>query len=409
MGLWIQKYGGTSVASAERIRSVAARVARAKREGLDLVVVVSAMGSATDDLISLAHAVSKHPNHREMDMLLSTGERVSMALLSMALSDLGIEAQSFTGSQTGIITSSSHRRARIKKILGDRIRQSLTEGKVPIVAGFQGVSESKEITTLGRGGSDTTAVALAVALKADGCDIFTDVDGVFAVDPRLSQKESAWEEIPYDLMVELACLGAGVLHPRCVELAKKYGILLRVRNSLKSESRIPLGTTIVSRKVFKMESMKVAGVTADTEKAWISVEMMRPTVVGALWDRVLASGLTLVSPVFSESKVDFFSDVDSFEDWERILGILTQDGFVKSFRLESEWVPLSVVGDCFSTEATGLAKVFQCLADASVPSGRGSASALSVTVAVPKAKAEDGVKALHQAFFGESANAKGLL
>jgi aspartate kinase len=203
VNLLVQKYGGTSVGSPERIQAVADRVARAKREGKSLVVVVSAMGDTTDELIELAHRISKNPHPREMDMLLTVGERISMALLSMALADRGVPAVSLTGSQTGIITDTGHRRARIRRILGDRVRAALAENKVVIVAGFQGVSEAKEITTLGRGGSDTTAVALASVLGAEACEIFTDVDGVFSADPRIVPEAQLWKRIPHDLMVEI--------------------------------------------------------------------------------------------------------------------------------------------------------------------------------------------------------------
>jgi aspartate kinase len=215
----VQKYGGTSVGSPERILAVAQRIAYCREQTRGLVVVVSAMGHTTDELIDLAQKVSQNPPRREMDMLLSTGERISMALLSMALSDLGVPAISFTGSQSGIITDGSHRRARIKRILGDRIREAVEAGKVAIVAGFQGVSEQKEITTLGRGGSDTTAVALAAALDADVCEIYTDVDGVFSADPRKVSGAKHLTSLSHDLMVELASRWAGVLHPRSVEVA----------------------------------------------------------------------------------------------------------------------------------------------------------------------------------------------
>ncbi|NBU21741.1 aspartate kinase, partial [bacterium] len=207
MSLIVQKFGGTSVGSPERIQKVAERIAHAHQAGNQLVVVVSAMGHTTDELIELAHEVSRQPPHREMDMLLSAGERISMALLSMALADCKVPALSLTGSQTGIITDSSHRRARIQRILGDRVRTALGDGKVVIVAGFQGVSETREITTLGRGGSDTTAVALAAALQAEKCEIYTDVDGVFSADPRLVEDAKVWNQIPHDLMVELATRG----------------------------------------------------------------------------------------------------------------------------------------------------------------------------------------------------------
>ena len=234
MALVVQKYGGTSVGTPERILAVAQRIARTRAQGHGLVVVVSAMGQSTDELIELAHRVSKDPPHREMDMLLTAGERISMALLSMALADLEVPALSFTGSQSGIITTASHRRARIQRILGDRVRAALADDKVAIVAGFQGVSESKEITTLGRGGSDTTAVALAAALGAERCEIYTDVDGVYSADPRIvPATRGSGPRISHAHMVETGDAGGGgFLHPRSVELAKQFGVPLWVKNSL---------------------------------------------------------------------------------------------------------------------------------------------------------------------------------
>ena len=401
MSLIVQKFGGTSVGSPERIQKVAKRIAHAHQAGDQLVVVVSAMGHSTDELIELAHAVSKQPPHREMDMLLSAGERISMALLSMALADCKVPALSLTGSQTGIITDASHRRARIQRILGDRVRAALSDGKVVIVAGFQGVSENREITTLGRGGSDTTAVALAAALRADRCEIYTDVDGVFSADPRLVEDAQVWDQIPHDLMVELATRGAGVLHPRSVELAKQFGVQLVVKNSLK-ESR---GTVVVSRLAESqqkkgMEEFAVVGVSADTNKMFIELELTRPTVVGALWDQAAHSHLSVIAPVFSKSTVCFYSDSDAEGEWKKILEHLSTEGYVKEFNLRPEIVPLSVVGDRFSQDGLALAQVLDCLARVQVEVVLGSASALAITVGVAKSQVEQGVHALHSEFMG---------
>jgi aspartate kinase len=401
MSLIVQKFGGTSVGSPERIQKVAERIAHAHQAGNQLVVVVSAMGHTTDELIELAHEVSRQPPHREMDMLLSAGERISMALLSMALADCKVPALSLTGSQTGIITDSSHRRARIQRILGDRVRTALGDGKVVIVAGFQGVSETREITTLGRGGSDTTAVALAAALQAEKCEIYTDVDGVFSADPRLVEDAKVWNQIPHDLMVELATRGAGVLHPRSVELAKQFGVQLVVKNSLK-ESR---GTRVVSRlsdnqQKKGMEEFAIVGVTADTNKMFIEVELARSTVVGALWDQAAHSHLSVVAPFFSKNTVSFYSDLDAEGEWKKILEHLGTEGFVKDFHLRSDVVPLSVVGDRFSQDGLALAQVLDCLARAQVDVLIGSASALAITVGVAKSQVEQGLRTLHSEFLG---------
>src|SRR6267154_3977218 len=231
VGLLVQKFGGTSVADPDRIRAVADHLVRTRRDGSDVVAVVSAMGKTTDDLVRLANDVTRSPGGREMDMLLTSGERISMALLSMAVEDLGQPAVSCTGSQAGILTDTEHGKAKIIEVRGDRIREALADGKVAIVAGFQGVSTARDITTLGRGGSDTTAVALAAALGADACEIYTDVDGVFTADPRIVAGARRIPRISYEEMLEMAACGARILHLRCVEYARRYGIPIHVRSS----------------------------------------------------------------------------------------------------------------------------------------------------------------------------------
>jgi len=390
MGLIVQKYGGTSVGSPARIKNIADRISRKRDEGNQLVVVVSAMGDTTDELIGLARNVSKNPSHREMDMLLTAGERISMALLSMALADRGVPAISFTGSQTGIITDGSHRSARIKKILGDRVRKAIAEKKVAIVAGFQGVSETKEITTLGRGGSDTTAVALASALGAESCEIYTDVDGVFSADPRVVAVAKLWPCVSHDVMVEMATRGAGVLHPRSVELAKQYDVPLIVLNSLSEK----LGTKVVSMK--GMEEFNVTGVTADKGKILVTVELMRPTVLSALFQCSSESHLTIVSPIFSEGVIKFFTDAESEMEWRKHFEELKAQGFLKSSTIDPLLVPVSVVGNRFSQDGGALNTVIDILSKEEIPVSIGVASALAITVAVPRTKAEDAVKVLHR-------------
>ncbi len=394
MALIVQKYGGTSVGTPERICAVADRIAQAKRQGDDLIVVVSAMGQSTDELIDLAHQVSKQPPAREMDMLLTTGERISMALLSMALWDRKVAAVSLTGSQSGIITHGAHRRARIKRILGDRVRASLTEGKVTIVAGFQGVSETKEITTLGRGGSDTTAVALAAALGASRCEIYTDVDGVYSADPRIVPNARFLPKISHDLMVELATRGAGVLHPRSVELAKQYGVSLCVRNSLNSKE----GTEVTTQ---GMEEYQVVGVTSDSGKSLLTVELSRSTVLGALWDAAAKAHLSIVAPQFLDGKVQCFVDQDAQGEWQKCLGELQTGGFIKRYWLDTQQVPVSVVGDRFSQDGAALRDVIEVLAEKGILVTIGAASALAVTVAVRADRASEAVQALHAKYLGE--------
>lgn len=399
MALIVQKYGGTSVGTPERIRAVAQRIATFHARGDKLVVAVSAMGHTTDELIELAERVSKDPPGREMDMLLTAGERISMSLLSMALADLGVRALSFTGSQSGIITDGAHRRARIRRILGDRIRAALAEDKVAIVAGFQGVSEGKEITTLGRGGTDTTAVALAAALGAERCEIYTDVDGVYSADPRVVPEARLWREIAHAPMVELATRGAGVLHPRSVELAKQFKVPLWVLNSLKSDSTSQGGTCVTAQLTAQgMEECGVVGVTSAKDKFMIVVKLARPTVLGALWETATRSHLSIVAPVFADGVVRFFAEREGQGEWKKLLERLVIDGFVLTYELHADLVPVSVVGDRFSQDGTALHQVVETLARSHISVTIGAASALAITVAVGVPQADDAVRALHQEF-----------
>ena len=279
MSLLVQKYGGSSVSDPERIRRVAERVCRFRREGHDLVVVVSAMGDTTDELVELAEAVSegaarRHP--REMDMLLTAGERISMAVLAMAIRDQGLDAVSFTGSQAAIITDSSHTGARIEEIRGDRVREELGRGRVVIVAGFQGVSRDREVTTLGRGGSDTTAVALAAALSAERCDIFTDVDGVFTADPRMVPGARRIPHVDYEEMVELAVAGARVMHPRAVELGARFDVPIRVLSSLVEGED---GGTLIARRERTMEDPILTGVASEGDYAQLVLRGLPPEMI----------------------------------------------------------------------------------------------------------------------------------
>ena len=269
MALVVQKYGGSSVANAERIKRVAERIVATRKAGNDVCVVVSAMGDTTDELIDLAHQVSPLPPGREFDMLLTAGERISMALLAMAIHNLGYEAKSYTGSQAGVITTSSHGRARIIDVTPGRLRGALDEGAITIVAGFQGVAQdTKDITTLGRGGSDTTAVALAAALKADVCEIYTDVDGVFSADPRIVKDARRIEQVTYEEMLELAACGAKILHLRSVEYARRFGVPIHVRSSYSDKA----GTMVSgSMEDLPVEQALITGVAHDRSEAKITI------------------------------------------------------------------------------------------------------------------------------------------
>ncbi|MBI4924428.1 MAG: aspartate kinase [Bdellovibrio sp.] len=395
MSLVVQKFGGTSVGTPQKIRTIAERIAETYASGHQLIVVVSAMGHTTDELVELAYKVSKKPKNREMDMLLTAGERISMALLSMALEDLKIQAMSFTGSQTGIITDGNHCRARIKKILGDRVKNAISEHKVAIVAGFQGVSESKEITTLGRGGSDTTAVALAAVLNADICEIYTDVDGIFSADPRIVKKAKLIERIPHDLMVEMAFRGAGVLHYRSVDLAEKYGVKLVVKNSF-NESE---GTEVVNREAIKgMEEYRVLAVADDVSKIFLKINLMRPTVASAIWEFSSKNHLAAIAPMFYDGQMFFYIEKDVEDEWKKGLEKLTHDGFVKSFEVIRNQVPVSLIGNRFLQDCTSLAEISDALASHDILVTHGVASPLAITVSVAASRKDEAVKILHRKF-----------
>ncbi|MGA0117762.1 MAG: aspartate kinase, partial [Ilumatobacteraceae bacterium] len=309
MALIVQKYGGTSVADPDRIKSVADHVAFTRRHGNDVVVVVSAMGKTTDNLLGLANAVSDvHPG-REMDMLLTTGERISMALLSMALAGVGVEAVSFTGSQVGIITDTIHTKAKILEVKGDRVRSALSEGKVVVVAGFQGVSTDSEITTLGRGGSDTTAVALAAALNADVCEIYTDVTGVFSADPRIAPQARKLSHLQFDEMLEMAGVGSKVLALRSVEFARNHNVPIHVRSSFTWEH----GTWVSTEKSQGENSMEepiISGVVHDASESKVTVLGVpdRPGISASLFENLANANINVDMIVQNTSK-DGFTDI----------------------------------------------------------------------------------------------------
>ncbi|MFM8857887.1 MAG: aspartate kinase, partial [Actinomycetota bacterium] len=305
MALIVQKFGGTSVADPERIRAVAEHVAFTKRHGNDVVVVVSAMGKSTDNLIKLANDVSSTQPARELDMLLTTGERISMALVCMALADLGIDAVSFTGSQVGIITDTVHTKAKILEVKGDRAREALDSGKVCVVAGFQGVSTDKEITTLGRGGSDTTAVALAAALGADSCEIYTDVTGVFSADPRIVPQARKLQHINFDEMLEMAGAGSKVLALRSVEFARNHNVPIQVRSSFTWEP----GTWVTSQEP-SMEDPIISGVVTDVSEAKVTVHKVpdKPGVSARLFESLAAENVN-VDMIVQNTSTDGTTDI----------------------------------------------------------------------------------------------------
>jgi aspartate kinase len=400
MSLIVQKFGGTSVGTIERIQAVARRVIATRQAGHEVVVVVSAMGKSTDVLVDMAKQITDEPSAREMDMLLTTGEQVSIALLTMALQANGQDAVSMTGWQAGITTEEVHSKARILHINDQPIRQALNEGKVVIVAGFQGVTENGQITTLGRGGSDTTAVALAAALRADMCEIYTDVDGVYTADPRIVPSARKLSSISYDEMLELATLGAGVLHPRAVECAKQHQVCLTVRSSFGEEEG-----TIIEEEPRMEQGLVVSGVAHDKNVAKITVVDM-PTKVNTLSTlfATLAAEHINVDVIVQSSYEADTTNVSfsvSGDEVKRTLDILhnhrdkLQFGYAVA---EEELAKVSIVGAGMITNPGVAAQMFTCLAEAGVDIKMVSTSEIKVSCVIPLAQMENAVRSLHTSF-----------
>jgi len=399
MSLVVQKFGGTSLADAARIKAVADRVESTRREGHDVVVVVSAMGETTDQLVALAAEVSDDPSPREMDMLLSAGERISMALLSISLNSRGIPAVSYTGSQAGILTDSSHGSAKILDIQGTRVRDSLAQGRVVIVAGFQGVDpESKEITTLGRGGSDATAVALAAALRADSVEIYTDVDGVFTADPRMVPDAMKLEEIPFDEMLELSAGGAGVLMSRAVEFGRRFDIPIHVRSSFHDGE----GTWV---RESPMEQAIVSGIAHDRSEAKVTVNRVpdRPGVAASLFGSLAAAGVNIdmiVQNVSHDGSTDISFTVPraNLVDAERIAKQVAGEIDADSVDVDAEIAKVSLVGAGMKSHPGVAAKVFETLASAGINIEMISTSTIRISCVVRADEVEAAVQAHHEAF-----------
>ena len=405
MSLIVQKYGGSSVADAESIKRVASRIAQAKEAGNDVVVTVSAMGDTTDDLIDLAQQVSGHPHAREMDMLLTTGERISMALLAMAIRDLGFDARSFTGSQAGMMTDAQHGRARIVDVTPTRVRQALDDGAIAIVAGFQGFNhDSRDITTLGRGGSDTTAVALAAALEAKVCEIYTDVDGVFSADPRVVPKARKLDRVSYEEMLELAAAGAKVINIRAVEFARRHGVTLHVRSSFTEES----GTWVSSSEEgMNVEEPIISGVAGDTSEAKITVVGVPdiPGKAAGIFTIVAGAGANIDMIVQNVSVHDTGQTDISFtlpkEDGQRAVEALRaaqKDSGFESLIYDDQIGRLSVVGAGMRTNAGVSAQLFTALSDAGINIEMISTSEIRISVIMREEILADAVKAVHTAF-----------
>ncbi len=404
MGLIVQKFGGTSVADPERIRAVAEHIAFTKRHGNDVVVVVSAMGKSTDNLIALAKQVSKTQPGRELDMLLTTGERISMSLLCMALADLGVDAVSFTGSQVGIITDTAHTKAKILEVRGDRVRAALAEGRVCVVAGFQGVSTDSEITTLGRGGSDTTAVAIAAALGADSCEIYTDVTGVFSADPRLVPQARKLHHIQFDEMLEMAGAGSKVLALRSVEFARNHNVSLHVRSSFTWEH----GTWVtgeISKKGEGVEEPIISGVVHDVGEVKVTILAVpdKPGISAALFEP-LAKANVNVDMIVQNTSTSGTTDISftvpkaDLHVAEKIVEAVAKEVGAVGVTHDVDIAKVSLVGAGMKTSPGVAAKMFRVLADNNVNIEMISTSTIRISVVVAASDLETTVRALHTAF-----------
>jgi len=410
MALVVQKYGGTSVGTVEKIKNVARRVAKTKDAGNDVVVVISAMAGDTDRLIGLAKEITEMPDEREMDMLLSSGERVSSALLAIALKAMGYPARSFTGRQAGFITDGVHTKARIKKIEAQQVRDALARGEIAVVAGFQGVDElSHDVTTLGRGGSDTTAVALAAALRADVCEIYTDVEGVYTADPRIVPHAKKLDRVCFEEMMEMASAGAKVLQVRSVEMGMKYGIPIHVRSTFIDKE----GTMVVPFSE-EMEAVLVSGVTHDKNQAKITVMGVpdRPGIAKALFtpiadaainvdmiiQNVSQDGLTDIS--FTVARTDLPKAIEVMKEVVPGLG-------AKGFTTNADIAKVSIVGVGMRSHPGVAAKMFETLANEGINILMISTSEIKVSCVIEDKYTELAVRALHDAFVGESGSGEG--
>jgi aspartate kinase len=399
----VQKFGGTSVADTDKIKNVAKTVIREKQSGSDVVVVVSAMGHTTDHLVKMAKDFSEKPSEREMDMLLSTGEGISIALLAMAIQAQGYEAISFNASQVGIMTENIHSKARIVDIKTDKIKEKLSEGNVVVIAGFQGVTEDGEITTLGRGGSDTSAVAIAAALNAERCDIYTDVEGVYTTDPRVVPMASKLDEVSYDEMLELAHAGANVLHPRSVETAKQFSVPMRVRSSFNLDN---LGTLITG--VENMEIYKpVTGVAADLSQARIVVCDVpdKPGVAAQIFshlaDKKISVDMIIQSYARKVSNTNDIAFTIDSADLDKTLETLDElKSILNSGKVEvdSDTAKVSIVGAGMIDRPGIASSMFKTLADQGINIKMISTSEIKISCLVDKSNAQKAVKALHDIF-----------
>ncbi len=400
MGLIVQKYGGTSVGSIKRIKEVAKKIVSSKKNGVDVVVVASAMGGETDKLLKMAHEISPEPGKREIDLLLSSGERVSCSLLAMAIQKLGYKAASFTGRQVGILTDSAHTKARIKKIEAHKINRALKEGLIVIVAGFQGIDENENVTTLGRGGSDTSAVALASALNADLCEIYSDVEGVFTTDPNIEPDARKLNKVSYEEMMEMASCGAKILEIRAVQFAKKYNVPVYVKSSFKKGDG-----TLVTKEDSKMEEIEVSGITYDKDQAKVSIIGVpdKPGIASKIFNVVADAnividmiiqnisneGLTDIS--FTVPKNDAKSGLELAKDVGKEIG-------AKDVKIDKNMSKISIVGAGMRSHSGIAAKMFKVLAKENVNILMISTSEIKISCVIANKYTELAVRVLHKAF-----------
>lgn len=399
MGLIVQKFGGSSVANAEKVFNVASRVIDAYNEGNKVVVVVSAQGDTTDDLIEKAKEINPSPSKREMDMLLSTGEQISISLLAMAIEKLGYPVVSLTGWQIGMKTDSSYGQARIKKIDAERLEMELDKNNIIVVAGFQGINKYDDITTLGRGGSDTTAVAIAAALHADKCEIYTDVDGVYSTDPRIVPNAVKLEEITYDEMLELASLGANVLHNRSVEMAKKYHVKLEVKSSFEK-----IEGTVVKEEV-KMEKMLVRGVTRDNNVARVAIVGVedQPGIAFKIFSLLGKKKINIDIIIQSIGRdgtkdISFTVAEDALDEAIAVLEASKEDIKYRELLTKKDVSKVSIVGAGMVNNPGIASKMFEALYEASINIHMISASEIKISVLVDQDMSEKAVKYIHDKF-----------
>jgi aspartate kinase len=400
MALIVQKYGGTSVGDVDRIKNVAQRIQKTCSEGHSLIVVVSARSGVTNELIAKAKAISDRPDTREMDMLLAIGEQETIALTAMALHAIGVPAVSYTGAQAGILTDQVFTKAKIKQIVPKGILKDLKEGKVVIVAGFQGINEAGQITTLGRGGSDLTAIALAAACKADKCEIYTDVDGVYTADPRIVKTAQKIDEISYDEMLELASLGSKVMQSRSVEFAKKYGVVFEVRSSFNHNPG-----TIVKEEVAYMEKVVVRGVAVDKDQAKVVISNLpdKPASAATIFKALADASINvdmIVQNVAHTGGVDLTFTVqrdDAMSAVKVLPAVLKKlgGGEIKAY---DNIAKLSVVGVGMRTHAGVAAALFTALGDKGINIQLIGTSEIKITLAIDRTKADEAVRAAHEAF-----------